>query len=71
MKRDFIYTTDFNVDEIHNFFESAVDIKNKLINGEDFKPFRRNRVRSRIQENKIGNGLRSGRCWVRENFRVF
>ena len=39
MKRDFIYTTDFNVDEIHNFFESAVDIKNKLINGEDFKPF--------------------------------
>ena len=39
MKRDFIYTTDFNVYEIHNFFESAVDIKNKLINGEDFKPF--------------------------------
>ena len=39
MKRDFIYTTDFNVDEIHNFFESAVAIKNKLINGEDFKPF--------------------------------
>ena len=39
MKRDFIYITDFNVDEIHNFFESAVDIKNKLINGEDFKPF--------------------------------
>ena len=39
MKRDFIYTTDFNVDEIHNFFESAVDIKSKLINGEDFKPF--------------------------------
>ena len=39
MKRDFIYITDFNVDEIHNFFESAVDIKSKLINGEDFKPF--------------------------------
>jgi len=40
MKRDFLNITDLQGDEIRNIVELTAEVKAKLKNGEDFKPFR-------------------------------
>ncbi len=39
MKRDFLHITDFSADEIWAVFDLAKEVKTKLKNREDFKPF--------------------------------
>lgn len=40
MKRDFLHVTDFSAEEIHETFQIARDVKEKLRRREDHKPFR-------------------------------
>jgi ornithine carbamoyltransferase len=40
MKRDFLHITDFNADEIMEVFHLAREVKGKLKNREDYKPFK-------------------------------
>lgn len=40
MKRDFLHITDFSSDEIREIFELAREVKTKLNNREEYKPFR-------------------------------
>jgi ornithine carbamoyltransferase len=40
MKRDFLHITDFTADEIMEVFHLAKEVKTKLKNREDYKPFR-------------------------------
>jgi ornithine carbamoyltransferase len=39
MKRDFLHVTDFSTDEIMGTFHLAKEVKAKLANREDYKPF--------------------------------
>ena len=40
MKRDFLHITDFSADEIHETFALAKEVKARLKNREDYKPFK-------------------------------
>ncbi len=40
MKRDFLHITDFTVEEIHEIFDKAKEVKARFKNREDYKPFK-------------------------------